>query len=305
MAILKEIADVQGAPSYVVRVITDVNPLGGSVKKRTLHIPNDSLKKIQQRFVETLRVALRKRPEVCGYATGCFPRCSPVKNVFLHKDDRFFYIIDLKNAYSNTNLERMSEIISSLLDVRKEETHEFLKEHCFVPLHGLMTGSCASPDLFNIYCYYEIDIKVEQSGVLEGCSYSRYLDDLCLSSDMPFDKRKRKRIRKIITEAGFQVNHRKCHLFDIRKGPITINGVGLKKNKTIFLPRHFTRKIRGLIHKAGETYDWKLWLKVEGMMGVFKMLTRRHYNRTEKKLVSAYLEVKKKLKKLQPEPTFG
>lgn len=297
---LKEIVQgVQGTPDWRKAVIDDVNPLGGSSKKRMLHIPNEALKQIQRRFVAMIRSALLQKPEVCAYATGCFPGCSPVVNVSLHKDNRFFFVVDLKNAYSNVGIERMLQILSSMLNTSTEEACDFLSRYCFVPEHGLMTGSCCSPDLFNIYCYYEIDIKIKQSRTLREYTYSRYLDDLTFSSNTPFSKDERKLIRRIINGAGFQINHRKCHLFDIRKGPITINGVGLKKNRTIFLPRFFMRRIHGLIHKASKTYDWNLWMKVEGMMGIFKMLTRRSYNRTEKKLVSAYLSGRGRLRKVQ------
>jgi hypothetical protein len=111
---------------------------------------------------------------------------------------------------------------------------------------------------------------------------------LTFSSKIPIGKRKRRSIREIIKKAGFEVNHRKTKIFDLKKGPIVINGVGLELGGRIFLPRHYLRKIKGTIYKATKEGTISKE-KVRGMMGVFWGATNvLQLTNTERKLISQY-----------------
>jgi len=284
-------------PSFKRIVIKDVNPLSGVVKTRVLHVPNEALKKKQRMLLrelmrEIFRTGLAKR--ITEFATGCFPGCSPVKNVLRHKGNTHFYIIDIKDAYSSVDIKKMVNILSLNFGYEEKEIKDFLETYCFDG--GLMTGSCVSPLLFNIYCYYEIDVFIYEKILKDhpDIVYTRYLDDLCFSSRKPsFSRRLRKKIREIIYAAGFQINHKKCALLTLDKGPIFISGIGIRQDWTLFLPRRILNKIKGLIHLSLSRRARNLWKKVEGYMAFFKYIIKsRPKTQTEKKLLKLYYKAK-------------
>jgi len=285
------------SPSFKRVVIQDINPLSGVKKTRVLHVPNQALKEKQRTLMRSLMRIIKTSEfakNIAKFVTGCFPGCSPLKNVYAHKPNAFFYIIDIKDAYSYVDIEKMTNILFLMFKTKeKQEIKDFLKKYCFAD-GGLMTGSCVSPLLFNIYCYYTIDVFVEK--ILEDHSdivYTRYLDDLCFSSKKPFSRRLRRKIREIIYEAGFQINHRKTVLLSLEKGPVSVNGIGIRQDWSLFLPRRILKKIRGLIHLSLSRRARGLWKKVEGYMALFKHITKsRPKTKTEKKLLKFYYETK-------------
>ena len=286
-------SDIKGIPAFEQFVITDINPLGGTEKRRKIHNPNDPMRILHARLIRHLR----SLPVDLQYATGARPGSSPVRNVARHRENRHFYLLDIQSAYQNVNGQRLAEVLCSqdpILIDQEEQVYQFLAQFCLDPLGGLAIGAPASPDLFNIYCGVLIDQLLGDLCQQYGLIYTRYLDDLTFSSSGdPIGKRKRRTIRGIFGAAGFTVNHQKSGVFDLAKGPIVINGVGLELGGRLYLPRHFLRKIRGLLNLA-----WKSPSSVDpdliyGLMGVFWAIAhlRRSFTTTERKLFELYQRV--------------
>lgn len=237
------------------------------------------------RYLRALKVPLPS-------ATGCRHKDSAVKNVMRHNQNRYFYLLDILNAFPSVNIELLTQIlckIDSRLTSQEKEVLSFLQKYCVSPQGGLVIGAPASPDLFNIYCGILIDPLLEYLCRGYSLTFTRYLDDFTFSSSkVPIGKRKRRAIRKTITAAGFSVNHRKSKVYDLKKGAIKINGVGLEFGGRIFLPRHYLRMIHGLSHRAITGEDIRP-NKIHGMMGVFwPTIVDNNLNKTEQVLVAKY-----------------
>lgn len=281
--------DCFSPPIFLARILSDKNPVSGAQKRRKIESPNESMRIIHDRFLRYLR----RLPLKYSYATGCLPGNSPLKNVQRHRLHRYFYLIDLKNAYSRVEINRLAEILCKtdpFLNNQESAVRLFLETYCISQSGGLVVGGPASPDLFNLYCLYLIDNVLEES--LRGCGliYSRYLDDLVFSGNEPISRADRKQIRYVIENAGFAINHRKSKVVDLKKGPISMNGIGLEFKGRVFLPRHFSRRLSGLIHH-GLAGNLELRSKIEGAMSVFwAVAERKNLNRTEKKIVRKYRE---------------
>lgn len=276
----------------------DQNPLGGTVKIRTLYAPNDAMREVHRRLIEWLRRLRIRLP----YATGAKPRCSPRLGIRPHQRNRYFYLTDIASAYPSVDGGRLAEILYSLVEPEPgkpqldlidaceelDEVVKFLKAYCLAPEGGLATGAPASPDLFNLYAGELLDPALARLAKQYGLKYTRYLDDLTFSSPkVRIGKRKRDAIRAAIISAGFRVNHKKSGVYDLRRGPILIHGIGLASPGRIFLPRHYLRKAKGLIHAAMAGRASRS--KVDGVMGVFAASTdSAKLNRTERRLVDEY-----------------
>lgn len=260
---------VEEDPFFKTIYLIDSNELAGTKKQRIIFVPNKSAKLIHKRLIAYLRSL-----PISRYAKGCYPGCSPVTNVRLHKENRFFYSLDIMNAYGFVRAEKLSNILCNL-DERllglESEVLEFLLKHCFCHGEGagLITGAPASPDLFNIYAGALLDEVLAEISMQYGLLYTRYLDDLLFSSShQPIGKRKRLAIRQVINKAGFAISHHKSKLIDLKKGPAVINGIGIEMGGRLFVPRNYLKKIKARLYQALNNGDVSKE-EIAGLMGVF------------------------------------
>ncbi|MFZ5559269.1 MAG: reverse transcriptase domain-containing protein [Patescibacteria group bacterium] len=279
-----------GIPSFTTRKIRDRNELSGTEKFRTIQMPNESMKRVHEILIAYLRTL---KGEISPN-DGTWPGSSPRKNIALHRKNRYFYLIDIHDAYPSINGKKLAEIISALdPEVNKEKLYNLLKETCLTVQDGLITGAPASPDLFNIYTSILLDKPLKELCQKYKLIYTRYRDDLLFSAQSSIGKRKRKAIRKIVQAQGFLINSQKSKVYDLKKGPVVINGVGLEFGGRIFIPRHFIRRAKGLFHRATTRGDIEQE-KIEGIMGAFWNVTGKDkiLNKTEQKLVKKYQALK-------------
>jgi hypothetical protein len=226
---------------------------------------------------------MRRYRKLYTHATGALPGTSPLRNVLRHRSDnfmlydfhRYFFLADIRDAYASVDLELLAVSLSALstrIFGTPEEALSFLEKYCSVEsTGGLAVGSPSSPDLFNFYCAIYLDRHLATVCEKYGITYTRYLDDLTFSAAKPIGIKKRRAILRIVRQAGFALSDHKCRVYDLQKGPIIINGVGLKPTGDIFLPRSALRRLKGLLHQAllGKPISPSL---IAGHMGSFKTL---------------------------------
>jgi hypothetical protein len=278
-----------GNPTFRTFVFKDENPLGGTVKLRKLEAPNDAMRIIHGRLIQYLRSLEIEMP----YATACRLGDSPRKNLERHKGNRYFFVLDLKNAYRQVDQRKLARILCAAdpaLKGSEEEVSAFLGQYCVSKFGGLPMGASASPDLFNLYCAVLLDVPLGKLCAEYGWVYTRYLDDLTISctSDPPTRRVGRPAIRAIVEEAGFKVNHKKARLRDLAFGPIFLNGIGLEHGGRIFVPQWYVTHVRGLL-LWGLQGDFTLRPKIDGAMGVFLSIIDRHNpTATERKVIGLH-----------------
>lgn len=302
MFLEKFLEGLPGEPSFDRRLYRDKNPVSGQMKMRVLEIPNQSMRELHQRLIRWLRrldVDLR-------YATGSIKGSSALANVRKHFGSEHFYAVDLRDAYHHVVGLRLAGVLCQLderIAEQKEKVLAFLEHYCLSSLKdvkGLPIGFPASPDLFNIYlavlldCFIGDVIRYWWKRWGQKIIYTRYLDDLCISSPEVIGDRKRRTIREFVHQAGFEINHLKSGVYELSKGPVVITGIGLQRDSRgqyrTFVPREYTRKLQGILHLAKKDPPY-WWHRVEGMMGVFKAASGKrlqHPNRTEQKILSSY-----------------
>lgn len=272
----------------------DVNPLSGSRKRRLINDPNPAMKSLHRRMLRFVRGLPVELPS----STACRKGQSALRNVLLHRKDgqagfrRYFYLTDISSAYQAVRPEQIARILvwaSTVRPLRYDEVLETLSEHFFDrTLGGLATGGPASPDLFNLYCEFLIDRRLRDLCERYGLRYTRYLDDLTFSSLTPIGKKKRQALRNVILAAGFRLSDKKTRVLDLRKGPVSVNGIGICLDGRIFLPRHAHRHLVGLLHRACAHGSVNPSV-IHGKMGTLKMLTEPSVaNQTELRAFRLY-----------------
>lgn len=298
---------------FTPTAIFDENKLSKVAKERKIFPQSETMAHLQKH----LRTWLRANNTVrLTYATGAVPGSSPFVNVRRHRRKdrsgnyyfpRYFYLLDLRDAYKNVRIKMLASILSTFeveLFLKEEELESFLTRFCSCEEGGIAVGASASPDLFNIYCGVLLDSHLGKVCEGMGITYTRYLDDLTFSSNKPIGRKLRKGIRMVIKKAGFTVSENKTRVYDLTKGPVTINGIGIRINGDIFTPRSFTDGLRGMLHLAlsGRGNDIPSAL-LRGKIALFYQTLRakgRTPNKTELKidtLATRYLVFQKQLKK--------
>jgi RNA-directed DNA polymerase len=90
------------------------------------------------------------------------------------------------------------------------ESNKFNK-HGKPIIGSLVQGAKTSPQLSNL-CFYEIDEEIDRLCINNDCTYSRYSDDIFISSNS-LDRDRAidmiRQIRKIISMKGFRINNKK------------------------------------------------------------------------------------------------
>ncbi len=283
-------------PEFKLFWFKDVNPHSQRKKKRQVAAPSNSMRVIHARLLRYIREMHVALPSSMSCARGS----SPFKNVLFHKKNRYFYLLDLHNAYGSV---RTTELTSVFCDIdpsllpQREIVENFFKRFCINDSgQGLITGAPASPDLFNIYGEYKIDWFIRQMLEKFTVTYTRYLDDLTFSSPYPINSLMRKEIREIVEKAGFKVNNWKSEVLDIHKKSIVITGLGLERGGRIFVPRHVLREVRGLLHLALEGAPISRHV-INGKMSPLIFLAKKcRQNSTERKLLQSYGEFRRSSK---------
>ncbi|MCX6787333.1 MAG: reverse transcriptase domain-containing protein [Candidatus Kaiserbacteria bacterium] len=272
------LASLPQEPNFNFFSFSDVNPVSGRTKQRTVAAPNESMKILQRRFVKYLRSdengAVRKK--FLRYAMSSNPGDSPLKNVQRHRHNRYFYLVDFSNAYKSVGADKLVNVLMQLSTFRSvlpEELHAFLTTYFLDKKWGLIPGGNASQDLFNLYAGALVDVPLGEIAEEHGIIYTRYIDDLTFSSISPISEKMRRNIRGPILQAGFSINHRKCECVDLKKKTTLITGIGIADGGRLFVPRPYVRKIRGLIHHALTKKD----VDMRRITGMVQILYQLHY----------------------------
>jgi len=221
-------------------------------KARNLAAPNEAMRRLHARLMFRLsKAASTNRALLSAY--GSVKGRSALMNAAQHVYGRYFYQLDIQNAFSSVPVEKLADALY-LLDPTLGSTKEilaFLLTYCAGKEwgEGLAVGAPASPLLFNLYCAATIDERVRRL-VPQPCNvYTRYLDDLTVSSDRPIPGILRRRIREAVTSAGFAISRHKSSVTDLRCTPVTITGVLVTRKGKMRPTDEYMRKAAEALRK--------------------------------------------------------
>lgn len=205
-------------------------------KTRHYGKPSDAMRVVHKDINRLLWFVIGDNAQVSfGNATGGMPYSSVIMNVAPHTRSRYFYLLDLKSAFEHVSPVKLAVALRFIEPALAElmPMTQFLKDFCMHPKRGgLVQGAPASPALFNAYAAVWIDRFIQQLCMrYKGLKYTRFIDDLTISSTQPIPRRVRKEIRDIIARAGFMINRKKAQLLDLFVGPVTITGIVFYRGK--------------------------------------------------------------------------
>ncbi|MDR7068816.1 hypothetical protein J2X02_001667 [Pseudoxanthomonas japonensis] len=231
------------------------------IKKRTggdreINHPAASLKIVQRWLVKNLLGDLPVHAAAAAYVDGR----GIIDNAKFHRNSNYFVRYDFKDFFPS-----ISDKVVSRYFVRQIEIGRFQHSADVVPLvvrlvcheserslsRQLSIGAPSSPHISNLVMY-EFDEAVTVAANALGIKYSRYADDIYLSSRSndglgKFDKLFRALIER---EAPFVVVNEKKTQWMSRKSRVSVTGLKISSERKVSVGRELKRSVRTRVYLA-------------------------------------------------------
>jgi len=176
---------------------------------------------------------------------------SILDNAYPHQDAQHLLKIDIHRCYPSITGELIEQAIrSSRLPSDRQQTILDILPSCLIQDAAgrdiLPTGAPTSPILCNI-ALTPVDQEIEAIARAAGYRYTRYMDDIHLSTNQPIrDWNLLDQVRQILHTRGLRINTKKTKWLTPRtKDRLVITGVSIQGSP---IPRDFRRMLRAKIN---------------------------------------------------------
>jgi retron-type reverse transcriptase len=252
------------APRYYNRFFTDKKNGG----KREVLAPKEQLKRIQRRILSSIL----EKVYLSNYAEGFRKNHSILTNARRHTDQKVIVKIDIKDFFPSTTSKRVHGMFVAL---GYPEGVAVILTDLTTYKGRLATGAPTSPAISNILCR-RLDKRFAGLGDKCDFSYSRYADDLTISSANPKMVGMIPFFKQIINEEGYEVNEKKLSIMR-SGGRQKVTGIIVNQKPNI--GREEVRKLRAVIYNCRqkdikkEIFKWAKYEKNHPMPSTYTMET--------------------------------
>lgn len=247
--IIKELSTIFGVSEKLIRTRIEnsdrfykkieVKKKSGGTRK--IFLPSVELKAMQHYINENY---LSKLP-VSRFATAYVKNRSIVDNVKPHLKNKFFLRIDLTNFFDSINCILVKKIISEFFskELNDDDVNDLIK---IITYKGIFVqGNVTSPRISNIMMY-EIDtIIYKLIEKLRNGVYTRYSDDITISSIERIPSDVFLEIRNVLIKYNLDINQKKSH-YSGKSNP-RLTGINIIENKQLSLGSDFKKQLKNKI----------------------------------------------------------
>lgn len=206
--------------------------------QREILAPKYKLKIMQRWISQHILKANRPHPA----STAFYPGDSIVRNAEQHIGKATVIRIDLKDFFPSIPFKRVRKVFQSL--GYPYQVAQVLANLCCYQ-GALPQGAPSSPHLANLICR-NLDERMTALSVRMHFSYTRYADDLIISSDHPNVAGLIPFLLEIVRSESFVVNEKKIKVMRQNKRQEV---TGIVVNEHLNLPRDYCRKLRAAAHR--------------------------------------------------------
>jgi retron-type reverse transcriptase len=271
--------------------------------ERTLSAPHVQMARAQRWMLENI---LQKLP-AHDAAHGFVKDRSILTNAKPHVGSAVVINCDLTDFFPSITVHRViglfrqlgySPAVATVLALlvtdcpRRKVLYQGKAWHVATGPRGLPQGACTSPAISNLIAR-RMDSRLRGLAAKLALRYTRYADDLTLSSSQPFDRvgYLLARIRHITNDEGFSVNEKKTRVLKPAARQMV---TGVVVNKQPSTSRRTRRQLRAILHNASKTSlsaqnrsrrkNFTGW--VAGMIGYVAMVNPRQAAKLRQGLAS-------------------
>jgi RNA-directed DNA polymerase len=176
-----------------------------------------------------------------GSVHGFVKKRNTLSNANCHLEAKFLLKLDVKNFFESISFNSVVEAFESL-GFNSKISEELTK---ITTLEGkLVQGYSTSPILANLVCV-RMDKEIKMVCDKEGATYTRYADDISISSNVFFERKEL--IEAILLRYGFELNNSKTERF--RRGQNQyVTGLSISDRLHPRIPKHIKKRLRQQLH---------------------------------------------------------
>lgn len=223
---------------------------------RTIYAPVCNLKLIQSRLSNLLQDCIdeinNKPNKSSKLAHGFVRKGSIITNANVHKNQKYVLNIDLSNFFDSFNFGRVRGFFIKNRNFELDPHIATVLANIACFNNKLPQGSPCSPVITNLITH-SLDIRLASLAKKNSCSYSRYADDITISTrkavfpNQIMEQHENgkylagKKLTHEITRAGFSINEKKTRIqHQYSKQDVT----GLTVNKKLNVKKIYWRTVR-------------------------------------------------------------
>lgn len=243
----------------------DIPKRGGG--HRRISAPSPELKVLQRKLADRLEACRKEivdreklRDDI---AHGFRPGRSIISNAKRHRGRRHVFNVDLSNFFGAINFGRVRGyfIKDKNFALNPKVATILAQIACYD--NALPQGSPCSPVLSNLIGHV-LDVHLVRLAAREGCTYTRYADDLTFSTNLPevpasiaFESNVEphkwlpgKELARLVTLSGFEINPSKTRMqYCDSRQEVT----GLVVNRKVNVRSEYRRTVRAMVHRLFTT----------------------------------------------------
>lgn len=242
-------------PKEILYKTFEIKKKSGGMRKITA--PTPRLKEVQERLLKVLYAVYNPKDSTHGFVIGR----SISTNAKVHIRNKYVLNIDLEEFFPSINFGRVRGMFMANPYSCNNEVATVLAQICCYNNY-LPQGSPLSPLVSNMICA-RLDSHLNKLAKKYFCQYSRYADDITISTNKPhfpveiakITELNEKKVCKLgnailstINNNGFNINQTKTRLQKSNERQVV---TGLVTNKKINVPRSFIRNVRAML------FNWK------------------------------------------------
>jgi len=208
---------------------------------RTIYMPSRRLKYIQRMMLDNVLTEYK----VSGCATAYHNGAKLINNATPHLNKKYLLKLDIEDFFPSIEFGRVYKMFCTIFT---KPYAKLYAELCCYDDH-LVQGAPTSPAISNIIMR-DFDNALEKWCKERNIAYTRYCDDITLSSDEPLNS-VYYFVKHLLYKNGFELNRKKTHFVKNTHRQIV---TGIVVNEKAQVSRDYRRKLRQdlyYLHKFG------------------------------------------------------
>ena len=255
---------------------------------RTITAPVDDLKIIQKTVLNLLIDKLKILPH--NAAHGCVKgrNCLTALKVHQASKSRYFLKLDLHDAFGSVQRTLLEDALKNTAIMADDKHVNISCINAIVniathsTINGLPQGAPTSPFLLNIYLQ-QFDYKLTERLREKHLTYTRYVDDLLISSKYPFDKNEIIQLVTQLLPEGMTINAEKTRYNNFNWSNWNL-GIMYNNEGKLTVGYKNKKLIKNRIHNYNAREEERTvenYLQLSGILGYYKYIEPEYFSREQ------------------------
>lgn len=199
---------------------------------REIFHPSKELKVMQYWLVKNIFSLFPVSKYSSAYGKGC----SVKKNAVCHQEGKYILHTDIKNFFPSIDRKMLEQFFKKNHEIVKslnlsESDINLIFDIVLYRGRTLAIGSVSAPVIANMLMYDFDNALFRQLSSKMDCQYTRYADDIVISSKTYIDPQIIEETNNLLISYGFEMNRDKTY-FMSRKGKRQVTGVVIDNNES-------------------------------------------------------------------------